>query len=624
MLAPPYGLSQKLISKYRASGGWVEIAVLTFAPMRSAARVGALILAAFLLISFLDAFVLVEMFIRRCGVPLLLAMVNMLAITGCGFAVRGLRGRVWRVEAEGGALDLPLDFILGYPIFGTLCFLVATMQASSYTLLPVTVVAALFGLFAIVRWIESSARSTATVRPDAQPGSGFALAAIALTFGAGFIAAQAPPLTLDELAYHLAVPRMWLLEGRAIALPLLSHSYFPLGIESADLPLLALLGDSGGIASHFVHLAAAIATAALIHRLTKGNLLATAAIVTTPALALTAGWSLVDWPLLGICAALVLALDAADDATIASAVGAGLLTKYTFIPFAVIAFVVARRWRPALPGLAIGSIFFLRNLILTGNPVAPFFAANAPHVSGYRAGAYLSSYVFDGSFLDESLGASLLSVAALTATQLGWLLFAAAAGLFLLAPSARLLVPFFAISATRAAETLAASRVMRVLVIIAIVAQLLLVAFVVDRMEVFSVLSGESSDVELLTRQRPSYAAVSWLNHMLPADSRTLIIGISETGAFERRVRGGGNFDGPRISAYLATPTPEALREQLRRDGITHVAVISAPPITKNAKKLEERQTALEPRAQRMLAQTLDRYASSITPGPDTALFTLR
>src|SRR5207237_6988639 len=137
-------------------------------------------------------------------------------------------------------------------------------------------------------------------------------------------------------------------------LPLLSHSYFPLGIESADLPLLAALDTGGGIASHFVHLAAAIAAAFLIHRLTKRNLLATAAIVTTPALALTAGWSLTDYPLLGIITALVLALDAGDDATIAASVGAGLLTKYTFIPLAVIALLAPRRWRPALPGLPIG------------------------------------------------------------------------------------------------------------------------------------------------------------------------------------------------------------------------------------------------------------------------------
>jgi hypothetical protein len=84
--------------------------------------------------------------------------------------------------------------------------------------------------------------------------------AILAVLACAFVAAQAPPSSLDELAYHLAVPHTWVLEGRAVALPLLSHSWFPLGIESADLPSLSLLGAiDGGIASHFLHLFAAIA-----------------------------------------------------------------------------------------------------------------------------------------------------------------------------------------------------------------------------------------------------------------------------------------------------------------------------------------------------------------------------
>ncbi|MCU1232023.1 MAG: hypothetical protein JWO97_4907 [Acidobacteria bacterium] len=589
--------------------------------MRTFARVAAVVFAAFLLLSFLDRFLLIELLARRTALPLALALLNSIAIVGAGFAVRGLRGRVWRVESESTALDLPLDFVIGYPIFGTLCFLVATLYASTWTLMPLTIVCAVFGAFAIVRARESGVKSVPHVFTASDA---FPLIAIALVFIAGFLAAQAPPLSLDELAYHLAIPHTWILEARAVELPLLSHSYFPLGIESADLPLLAALDSGGGIASHFLHLLAAIATTLLIHRLTKRNLLATAAIVATPALALTAGWSLVDWPLLGIVAALVLALDEDDRATIAASIGAGLLTKYTFIPLALVALVVARRWRPALPGLAIGSVFFIRNLILTGNPFAPFFSATAPHVSGYRAGAFLSDYVFDGRFFDESLGASLLSLAALTAGQLAWILVIIGALLFFLAPSSRLLIPFFAIPAARASENLGKSRAMRIVLIIAITAQLMLVAFFVERTEVFSLLSGRTSDDELVAKQRPSSAAVAWLNKTLPPESRTLVIGLSESYLFTRRVRGGGNFDGPRISKYLATPLPEALYAQLRRDGITHVAIVTAPPPTKDAKKLEERETVLSPGAQRMLAQTLDHYTANIVPGPNTVLFTLR
>jgi hypothetical protein len=589
--------------------------------MRTFARVAAVVFAAFLLLSFLDRFLLIELLARRTALPLALALLNSVAIVGAGFAVRGLRGRVWRVESESTALDLPLDFVIGYPIFGTLCFLVATLYASTWTLMPLTIVCAVFGAFAIVRARESGVKSVPVAFTT---GDAFPLIAIALVFVAGFLAAQAPPLSLDELAYHLAIPHTWMLEGRAIEMPLLSHSYFPLGIESADLPLLAALDSGGGIASHFLHLLAAIATTLLLHRLTKCNLLATAAIVATPALALTAGWSLVDWPLLGIIAALVLALDEDDRATIAASIGAGLLTKYTFIPLAIVALVVARRWRPALPGLAIGSVFFIRNLILTGNPFAPFFSATAPHVSGYRAGAFLSDYVFDGRFFDESLGASLLSLAALTVGQLAWILVIVGALLFFLAPSSRLLIPFFAIPAARASENLGKSRAMRIILIVAITAQLMLVAFFVERTEVFSLLSGRTSDDELVAKQRPSSAAVAWLNKTLPPESRTLLIGLSESYLFTRRVRGGGNFDGPRISKYLATPLPEALYAQLRRDGITHVAIVTAPPPTKDAKKLEERETVLSPGAQRMLAQTLDHYTANIVPGPNTVLFTLR
>ena len=70
-----------------------------------------------------------------------------------------------------------------------------------------------------------------------------------------------------------------------------------------------------------------------------------------------------------------------------------------------------------LIGLAAGSVFFIRNLILTANPIAPFLSAAAPHVTGYRA-PFLSDYVFDPHFLDEGLGASLLAVCSLSAGRL--------------------------------------------------------------------------------------------------------------------------------------------------------------------------------------------------------------
>lgn len=582
----------------RSSGGVAAALLLRFVAMSRVRIILAAAIAAFLLLTLLDRFKVIEILAIRVAMPFFLACAEAIAIIGAGFA---LRGRAWR------ALDLPLDYVIGLPVFGTLCFLLGTIGVSKWTMLPLLVIAILFGAYAIARWRETAESGQRTAAGISVP--------IFIVFACAFIAAQAPPTSLDELAYHLAIPKTWMLEGRAIALPLLSHSYFPLGVESASLPLLTLLGDDGGVASHFIHLFAAIATAMLIHRRTK-NALITAAIVTTPALAITAGWSLVDFPLLGICVALWLAVENEDDTTIAAAIGAGLLTKYTFIPFALIA---AKGWKKAWPGLFIGSVFFIRNLILTGNPIAPFLSANAPHLAHYRA--YLSDYVFDPQFIDESLGAAMLMLAPLVSGIIPIALLAAGIAFFFLGPSSRLLIPFFAIPAMSATVD---RKWFRGLLALAVAMQTLMVVYLTYRNGPFELLA---SDVEgsYLAKQRPSIPAISWLNRTLPDNSRTLVIGTGESFWFAHRVRAGGNFDSDRMSAYLATPTPEALHETLRKDGVTHVAIISitAPP-TEVAQKSEERQTRLTPAAQRMLSQFLDRYAASVTSGNNAILFTIR
>jgi hypothetical protein len=559
-------------------------------------RVVGLIIAALLALTFVTRFLLIDYFFRRAGVAMAFALLEAIAIAGAGHLARRRRP------------GLALSFVIGYPIFGTVCFLAGLLEVNVAMMLVVTIVFALAGIFALY---ENRHLPT---------DNAFALPA-ALVLILGLVSAQAPPSSLDELAYHLAVPHAWVLAGRAIALPLISHSYFPLGIESADLPPLTLLGAvTGGIASHFVHLIAAVATTAVIHRRTR-NALLTAAIVTTPALALTAGWSLVDWPLLGICVAF---LDADERE---SGLAAGLLTKYTFLPFALVTLLLPtgegglkRQMRGVALGLLAGSVFFIRNLILTGSPIAPFFTAHVPHVGNYRE-LTLGSYIFDGRYLDESLGASLLAALTAISGPVALALLVVGSLIWMTAPSARLLVPFFGAAATDAKLD---SRALRVVLVVAIAAQLFFVAYYVDRTEVFSLLAAKQTDEEYLTKVRPSYASVAWLNAALPEGSRTLIVGLNETYWFNRRVLGGGNFDGERVSALLEAPTPEALRTRLTQEGVDHIAVFTAAPPTADVKKQEERQTRLTPAAQKTLAQLLDRYAADVTSRGDVTLFALR
>jgi hypothetical protein len=314
------------------------------------------------------------------------------------------------------------------------------------------------------------------------------------------------------------------------------------------------------------------------------------------------------------------ALEDGDTRTASAATAAGMLTKYTFLPFALLAWALKRRVPSWI--VAVGLIFFVRNAILTGNPIAPFFSGDAPHVSGYRELA-LADYIFEGSFIDESIGASLLIVAPFAAGLVPLASLAAGVLLFFLAPSSRILVPFFIIPAISAAPALR-KRFVAALVVIAVVVQTFLVVWYTARDTPFSLLAATSSEEEFLTRQRAPFRAISWLNEILPRRSRTLVVGVNETYWFARPVRGGGNFDGPRVSRYLDVPTPEALRERLRRDGITHVAVVTMGVPTGDEQKRAERETALSPSAQKMLAQMLDRYAANVTSRGNATLFTLR
>ncbi|HEX7829430.1 MAG TPA: hypothetical protein VF787_07220 [Thermoanaerobaculia bacterium] len=548
-----------------------------------------LLLGLFALLTIADRFALLELLVIRAGVPMLFALAQAIAIIGIGCIVRGSRES-----------DPALDFLIGLPMFGALLFLVGLLNVSAWTIWPLIALLGIAGVVLILAgWKQ---------QPDV-PTSSVSLIAVLIVLVCGIVTALAPPTSIGEIANTLAVPRAWALEGRAIDLPLLAHSYFPLGIESADVAPIAILGAlQGGVASHLLHLFAAIAAGLLIYRCTESWFL-TAAIVTTPALAIVAGWSLGDWPVVGLFVATFIALEHDDIRTASAATAAGLLASYVFVPFAIVAWILKRR-RPHWIAL-LGLLFFVRNLILTWNPVAPFFQEGAPAMSGFRTLA-LADYVFHSDYIPESIGVALLALPffATGAIAIAGALLGLA--LFFLAPSARVLVPFLVLPAMTTKHALQ-KKLVAALVAIAIVAQTLLVAWFTARSESFSLLTASTSTDAYLRKQSATYASVAWLNETLPANSRTLVIGIGETYWFTKRVRGGADSDAKRISNYLDLPAAEAVRERLRRDGITHVAILA-----------NEKHPPLEASAQKMLAQTLDHYAASVTTRGNATLFTIR
>ena len=552
---------------------------------------------------------------------------------------------------------LSTHLIVGLPLYGTLVYVVASWSTAKAPMAAALAVPAIAGAVAVAL--------QGVRRPAFAPAGPLGFAACGLlgvVFTCALLWATLPPATIDEVAYHLAVPKSWVLDGRVTELPLIATSYFPFGVESAHLPALALLGDVGALTAHLVHLALAVAILVLAVRWVAARasmgaaLMAAAAIATPPALMTSAGLAWNEWPLLGIALVLFFSLEQLaregepqPACTAALAIAAGLSTKYTFVPFAAAAllgaaFLLRGRLRTlalvAGCGGVLGSAFYLRNLLWTGDPVAPFLQPLAPAAGHFNGAAglveLLRRYVYDANLIDESIGATLFIPALILLATLPWaarfvrLMTAAigAATLLLLAsgPSARLIVPFLAplaLMGVVALDQLPLRRLFHALLLGAAMLQVAEGMFFLNTYAPLAILQrGPGGGPQLAGKaflaQRPEnfFPAIEWIDAKLPAGSRLLVIGLHRLYWFSRSVRGGGNFDGPRVVAYLDAESPARLRERLRRDGITHVAVfktllqVSDEP-AREGFKVESR-TVLPPRLRTLLHQTLDSGAKSI------------
>jgi hypothetical protein len=532
--------------------------------------------------------------------PLLVAVASALASIGAGDLLLRLVRRIVAEPAEGRATSFLL--IVGYPIFGTILFLVALVSTRAVVLVVPSLLLAVLGGVSIRR--RAGEALPRVPYPAALAGGALLLIALVLSL--------LPAVSLDEVSYHLAIPDLWVSSGKAVELPLMSHSWFPLGTESADLPALALLGEEGGaIASHLLHLLVAVAMAlqmaAWLGRASPATgWFGTVGILSTPALLLMAGWSGTDVPLAAVTTVLFVELDGfvrreGPAGGAAVAIAAGLLIKYTFVPIALalagLAWILAphRRWtltKAAALGFVAGSVFFARNLQATGNPVAPFLSGETGGIERFRwAGGWaetLSSYLFDPRWIDDSLGfvlpglaiSSLVMLRLLESTWHRLTVIVFVAGALLLSaigPAGRILIPFLlppALIVLFSIGTVIPAGVRQRLLAAVLIAgaslQILVAALHLARLDPLPVLTGQVEDREWVSSLRRSQHLIEAANPFLPEEGRTLVLGVQELFWFRGDVRGGGNFDSPRIAEYLDAP-PDELLDRLRGDGMTHL-----------------------------------------------------
>lgn len=232
---------------------------------------------------------------------------------------------------------------------------------------------------------------TGTRRPGAEQ---LILALLALYTMPLVIAPLGPPLSWDELMYHLPHAREWALSGTLRVNEWLRYPWFPYNF---DLLFAAALTLGNDVLPHLLHAATGGITAWLIYQLgvqhmrdqTAAGLAALIWLVLSRPLY---GWAYVDMSvamfILGSCAALQEWHASGTDTTsrdrrwlfaCAFMVGVAAGVKYqvlTLLPF----FVLVLAWHDRRPATWLGVVFFLclpclywyaRNALITGDPFNP-------------------------------------------------------------------------------------------------------------------------------------------------------------------------------------------------------------------------------------------------------------
>jgi hypothetical protein len=314
----------------------------------------------------------------------------LLALNLAAWAAGGLLQRLLGAAGGWSVLDAARRLALGFLVLADLVLLLAALHLLQRTLLLVVLLwLAAAGLVVLLwQWRLSRPRVSLHRRPLALLAGGVAL----LVAVVAVLGAHMPDYGWDAFTYHLALPERYLFENRIVVSPLFPHSAMPLTVEMLYTLLLAV---DPGPAAKLLHaelggLAAAVAAALAARHSWRAGALAVVVLFADP---------LFNWEL-GVAysdlAATLFALlaFAALQERLAGGGGAALrlcgifagacvATRYTAaaIPLAVVGVLWLARapLRQKLRDTAVIAVlavlvlspWLLRNLALTGNPVAP-------------------------------------------------------------------------------------------------------------------------------------------------------------------------------------------------------------------------------------------------------------
>lgn len=473
------------------------------------------------------------------------------------------------------------------------------------------------GLWAVLIFITAGIVITVYFRsllelplPPGRPG-GYALGA-GIFMIPPFLLALAPPISLDSLVYHLAVPHQALIRGALTELPANVHSYFPL--HSEMLYGLLLSFPEGGQLTQMLHLLAGFLSLVVIYRIGKrlsggGSLFPVLGLVSLPVLNVVMGWAWNEWFLILY---MLLGLEwglwsgeTEPGVTPLPAwifISAAATVKYYALPLLLLIPLRGHGKRTLAAGfllfILIASPWYGKNLLLTGNPLYPLFEpdTSASILTQYRGesgGFPLSGYLGRKDLLDESVGVlfpvllfmALFSCRSYRKAMLlpGIVTLVYLGGGFFFHPTVRYFTPVFVLASLFGGLSLERLRgASRFRFPVDVLVVLLLCVNLVHVMKIYSFYQpsapalGMESPGHFLQEGQNYYDAFSRINlaaqNSAGRDVRVLVVGESRIFYLECPAVAGSYLDPPPYRKYLGDPpSPDTLAENLRREGITFI-----------------------------------------------------
>lgn len=553
------------------------------------------------------------------------------AVAASAWGVGGIPARWWRPDL-GPVEDRLARVAVGLGVLGVAVFALGLLGWVRRPVVAVVVAAGLVCSGARRMRGPESARPCASERCG--PTEVLVGAAVVLVAAVALCGAVAPESFYDALYYHTAFPAQYLRLGRVVVFPHAVHSAMPSHVDMCYLPLVAWGGASTVKLGHFALYCGTLAWVGVL----AGRLWGRPAgrwgaliLAGVPGVGVMAGLGAVD---LGVaffttgCVALTVAGLAGSvrrGPILAAAFLAGVAAgcKYSALLFvfvwavAVAAMLLWRRPRrlALAGGLAVlvmlgGGGWYLRNLVVLGNPLYPALAA--PTSGAARVAANLSAdsspaggWLETGRVLVEAIaerrgmgaGAELWPGILLLIVGVVWALGQAGPGrwlavlviLTLLAWSRSVLIvryayPVLAVGAAVAAGVLVRGlsragwrRAAAVLAVgLAGVGAVRLAAVIdVVHQHPWRFLTGRQDAVAFLAARVPHFEAARWAAaHTPERATRLLLLGETQGYYFARDYEPISAYDRhPLVGWAEASPSAADLDVHVRRLGFTHIVL---------------------------------------------------